>query len=157
MNRKLIIMRGMPGSGKSFLAKKLAGEAGKVFSADDYFSRNGEYNWVGSELPNAHIDCQNRALEAMYLAIPVVVIDNTNITLWELKQLRHLIEIAQVLGYEVEIREPNTPWAWDAEELVKRNTHGVTLKKMNKFIGRYAKNVTVEDILSPEDRKLRSA
>lgn len=36
-------MRGVPGSGKSTKAKKLAGNAGYIFSTDDFFIVKGEY------------------------------------------------------------------------------------------------------------------
>jgi adenylate kinase family enzyme len=36
-------MRGVPGSGKSTKAKKLAGTSGVVYSTDDFFMKNGEY------------------------------------------------------------------------------------------------------------------
>jgi hypothetical protein len=40
---------------------------------------------------------------------------------WE---ARGYVEAALKYGYEVEIREPDTPWRRNAEELAKRNTHG---------------------------------
>jgi NEDD4-binding protein 2 len=36
-------MRGVPGSGKSTKAKKLAGTDGLIYSTDDFFMKNGEY------------------------------------------------------------------------------------------------------------------
>jgi adenylate kinase family enzyme len=36
-------MRGVPGSGKSTKAKKLAGSNGVIYSTDDFFMKNGEY------------------------------------------------------------------------------------------------------------------
>jgi adenylate kinase family enzyme len=36
-------MRGLPGSGKSTKAKKIAGEHGVIYSTDDFFMVNGQY------------------------------------------------------------------------------------------------------------------
>ena len=36
-------MRGLPGSGKSTKAKKIAGEHGVIYSTDDFFMVNGVY------------------------------------------------------------------------------------------------------------------
>jgi len=48
IKRKCVIMRGLPGSGKSYLAKKIASEwkdgESVVLSTDDYFmNEKGEY------------------------------------------------------------------------------------------------------------------
>lgn len=40
-DRTIILMRGVPGSGKSTKAKKLAGTSGIVYSTDDFFMKNG--------------------------------------------------------------------------------------------------------------------
>lgn len=40
-DKKLFIMRGLPGSGKSFLARKLRGFHGVILSTDDFFNQNG--------------------------------------------------------------------------------------------------------------------
>jgi adenylate kinase family enzyme len=41
--KTLILMRGLPGSGKSTKAKILAGEKGLVFSTDDFFMVGDKY------------------------------------------------------------------------------------------------------------------
>lgn len=40
-------MRGLPGSGKSTKAKKIAGELGVIYSTDDFFMVNGQYVFDG--------------------------------------------------------------------------------------------------------------
>ena len=44
-------MRGLPGSGKSTLAKKIAGNAGVVYSTDDFFMVNGQYMYDPKMIP----------------------------------------------------------------------------------------------------------
>jgi adenylate kinase family enzyme len=41
--KTLILMRGLPGSGKSTKAQILAGKDGLIFSTDDFFMVNGKY------------------------------------------------------------------------------------------------------------------
>ena len=38
-------MRGLPGSGKSTKAKKIAGDVGVIFSTDDFFMVDGQYKF----------------------------------------------------------------------------------------------------------------
>lgn len=43
-------MRGLPGSGKSTTAKKLAGSEGVVYSTDDFFMVKGKYQYDSSKI-----------------------------------------------------------------------------------------------------------
>ena len=143
------ILRGLSGSGKSFLSKQLAGETGQIFSTDDFFiDEKGEYNWDRNKISEAHLWNQNRILNAINNDISPIIIDNTNIMMWELKQLKPIIEYAQNLGYKTEIKEPDTPWKFNAEELFKRNTHGVPLETIQKKINQWEPDVTIDDILN---------
>lgn len=154
--KEIVIFRGCPSSGKSFLANELAGEAGSVLSADDYHTdpKTGKYNWKPQNVKAAHQWNHQRVKDAIEQGISPVIIDNTNTTMWELKQLKPLVTKAQALGYDVRIEEPNPDWyhwdtAFDADALFERNkgTHNVPLKSIQKMIDRWDKNVTVEDIL----------
>lgn len=147
MKRNLWILRGCSGSGKSFLAKELAGEDGQIFSADDYFMKDGKYKFNPSEISLAHVWNQQRILNAIVAQVPDIIIDNTNITLWEMRQLKTIVSRAKENGYNVEIKTPNTPWAFDAEELTKRNQHGVPLSIIQKKLRQFVPNITVDDIL----------
>jgi adenylate kinase family enzyme len=149
MKKELIILRGPSGAGKSFIANELAGETGLIFSADDYFTdKNGKYNWDRTKIKDAHEWNYNRIKTTMEIDISPIIVDNTNITLWELGQLKPLLQFAIENNYEIKIKEPNTIWAFDAEELYKRNTHGVPLETIQRQIRKYKHNVTIEDILN---------
>lgn len=81
----LIIMRGVPGSGKSYLAHQLKGN-GVVFSTDDYFiNYQGQYLFDRNQLGEAHEWNQKRANEALKSGTNPVVIDNTNLEAWEMQ------------------------------------------------------------------------
>ena len=59
MNKKLYIVRGLPGSGKSTFAEALVGSDFLVCEADKYFMVDGEYKFDGSKLKEAHESCRN--------------------------------------------------------------------------------------------------
>ena len=112
MDKKMIIMRGTPASGKSFLANQLVGEAGEIFSADDFHTNpeTGEYNWKPENVKRSHQWNHERVNKAIEEGISPIVIDNTHIKLWELKALKPLVQKAQTQGYDIRIEEPNPNW-----------------------------------------------
>ena len=59
MAKKLYIVRGLPGSGKSTFAEALVGSDFLVCEADKYFMQDGEYKFDGSKLKEAHESCRN--------------------------------------------------------------------------------------------------
>ena len=72
----LYIVRGLPGSGKTTLAKRLVGE--HVFSADDWFTNeDGVYRFVSDDIGKAHQDCLRRTSAAMSDGEPLVALANT--------------------------------------------------------------------------------
>lgn len=75
---KLIIVRGLPGSGKSTFAKAAFPELEHV-EADQYFMKDGEYNWDKSKLHSAHSYCYNKVLGLLHEGKGVVV-SNTFVT-----------------------------------------------------------------------------
>lgn len=147
MNVKiLIIVRGCPGSGKSTLAKQL-GKGGVVLGSDDFFMVNGKYEFDMSAIGDAHSWNVGRVEKAMKQNISPIVVDNTNTQAWEAKPY---VELARKYGYNVEIKEPTTPWKFDANELTKRNTHGVPREAIEKMLRKWEPNITIEDILQSE-------
>lgn len=96
----VIIMRGISGCGKSTWVKKYAPDA-IVASADDFFLQpDGEYLFSGALLHKAHEACFRTYLAAIERSEPLVVVDNSNITAWELSSY---ILPAESFGYTVEI------------------------------------------------------
>jgi predicted kinase len=124
----MTIMRGLPGSGKSFLAKKIAGENNaSIYSADDWFVRNGRYVFKKDQLGIAHARCQQHVRISCQQGVNVVV-DNTN-TSWN--EISVYVDIAKEFGYNIQIAVPDwTPHLfidgkWNVHFLSGRNTHGV--------------------------------
>lgn len=57
--RVCVILRGLPGSGKSFLAEQIIDETVKnpddhILSADKFFMRGGRYEYNASRIEEAH-------------------------------------------------------------------------------------------------------
>jgi predicted kinase len=166
------IMRGVPGSGKSFDAKSLAGDPNRVFSADDWFEmRPGGYraNWSVKNLFPAHKWNDDRIRQAMQQGITPIAVDNTNL---RMRDARPYIEMANQYQYWPEIKESTSPWWAKISELLKnkelnadeldqwaeklatgfehgdktiQNTHGVPSFSIKKMLARYTP-YTVDDV-----------
>jgi len=63
-NKSLILIRGIPGSGKSTFAKSIMKKADgvkrEIFEADQFFMKSGKYDWNPSKIADAHKDCFER-------------------------------------------------------------------------------------------------
>ena len=77
MDKNLILIRGVSGSGKTSLAKMLAGGQFPVFSADDYLYEDGVYKWEGWKLPKVHAQCLEDTKKAMKEGIERIFVANT--------------------------------------------------------------------------------
>lgn len=147
----LIILRGLPGSGKSYLARKIVEISigsnhyhNFIFSADDYFMRRGNYQYDPTKIHEAHSFNQQRAFAAMNRGVSPVIIDNTNTQLWEMKPYAMF---AAQHAYIIEILEPGTPWAFNERELFGRNTHQVPRVKLKEMLTRYERDITPGKVL----------
>ena len=98
--KNLILLRGVPGSGKTTFGHLIADTNYDVLSADDYFvnSQTGEYEFDGSQLKEAHINCQIRAEARMSRGDRKVIVANTFTREWEMKAY---YDLAERYGYRV--------------------------------------------------------
>jgi predicted kinase len=81
---QLIILRGIPGCGKSTYVKKNLSDYVHC-EADQFFMVEGEYKWDRTKLGQAHNDCQKRVDKALEQGKNVVV-SNTNIALRDVNE-----------------------------------------------------------------------
>jgi uridine kinase len=86
----LILLRGLPGSGKTTLGEVILhstqGSKPDVISADNYFiDDKGNYNFDSTKLKEAHNNCQQICAERMRLEFSKVVVANTFTEEWEMK------------------------------------------------------------------------
>ncbi|KAM6135754.1 LOW QUALITY PROTEIN: NEDD4-binding protein 2 [Phoenicopterus ruber ruber] len=151
----LVLLRGVPGSGKSYLARTLLEDnpGGIILSTDDYFYKHGQYHYDPDCLGEAHDWNRKRAKEAFEMRISPIIIDNTNIQAWEMKPY---VTLAQQFKYKVMFREPDTWWKFKPKELERRNIHGVSKEKIKRMLERYERCLTVSSILDssvPDESK----
>jgi predicted kinase len=85
----LVLIRGLPGSGKSTVARTMSGY--KHFEADMYFERHGNYFFETEKIQYAHGWCYEKVKDALNLGHKVVV-SNTFVQLWELEPYIRLVK-----------------------------------------------------------------
>lgn len=76
--KNVIVLRGTSGSGKSTFANLIA-EPKVICCADDYFEKDGSYNFDASKLGYAHAACRTKFDDALFdPSIENIVVANTN-------------------------------------------------------------------------------
>lgn len=99
---KLILVRGLPGSGKSTFAKSMIKDS-KVkmyhYEADMYFMKDKEYVFDMSKIGEAHSWCQTKTMEKL-MKNETVIVSNTFSRLWEMQPY---FNMGIMLDIEVEV------------------------------------------------------
>ena len=125
---EVIILRGLPGSGKSTLIDKSIEKQQNSLaycSADSFFTDKltGEYRFDLEKLSSAHEACLNQFLDYLIANKSLIVVDNTNSQYWEYSLYKCF---AKCFGYRCSILELTCP----SEEILKaynlRNKHSVS-------------------------------
>lgn len=96
MEKSLIIVRGLPGSGKTSFAELF--EDVHICTADDYHMVGDKYDWKPENVSSAHSKCQTKCERLMSIGSPRVVVANTTTTIDEMKPY---YELAVKYGYKV--------------------------------------------------------
>ena len=94
--KQLILLRGLPGSGKSTFAKSLG--VSEHYEADMFFERNGKYEFDPEKIKMAHEWCRVQVMHSMICEVPKIVVSNTFTQEWEMKAY---YDLAQEHGYQV--------------------------------------------------------
>lgn len=126
----LLLIRGLPGVGKSTAAKGLGDVA---LAADDWMvDENGQYKHEAARLGYCHGECQ-AAARAYLLEGRNVVVANTFCQEWEVAPYR---QIAKDCGAELKIISL-FDGGFSDEQLAARNVHGVSAEAIARMRGRY--------------------
>ena len=94
--KNLIILRGVPGAGKSTLAKFLAGDKGVIVEEDDYHMIDGQYYYKHEDVESAKRKCIDKINEEMWYNEKLIVVSNTNT---KASSVTGLIDLAKINGY----------------------------------------------------------
>ena len=140
--KKMILMRGWSGCGKSYLARQIADEYNNecaltalIHSTDNFFfNKLGKYEFDGKKLGSAHLWNQSEVRKSMEDGFKVVIVDNTNTMSWEASVY---VSLAKEYSYEIEVCEPQAEWKFNIDECAKRNTHGVPRESIQKMMDRW--------------------
>lgn len=150
----MVLMRGCPGSGKSYQATNILKMCYKnadvdefIFSTDKFFTNKhtNKYNFNRSKIAQAHQWNLEKVKNAVFNEITPVIIDNTHVEAWEMEDS---IKLGVNNGYWIEILEPISEWAWEGTELAKKNVHNVSLNTILRFVHRYDHYINIENIFT---------
>lgn len=152
-----IIMRGFPGSGKSYKAKNICkiygGDFSKILSTDDWFIQSVKdedeetklktyrENWNFENLGKAHLWNFNRFKELLLKGASPLIIDNTNV---KYKDFKNYANFSIENEYNLIFMESDSNWWKDHRNML-----------YNK--GRYETELDeFSKLLSGEDTKLKN-
>ena len=124
---KLIMIIGIPGSGKTTLAKKYQAAWPTpipIYEADMFFERGGEYKWDPKLLKQAHKWCFDNVEDSLKKGESVIV-SNTFLTPWERKPY---LELAKKYNADVMVFTCSGEY---------QNVHGVPQETIERMKQKY--------------------
>jgi predicted kinase len=127
--KNLILIRGLPGSGKTSFAELLVKHSNACsYSVDDYFTtENGEYRFEFDKNHLAYKQCENNTEAAMQQGKPIIVVHNTFVYDWEMEPY---LKLASTFNYRL--------FVLTTEKYHDRaNTHAVTEEQIRKMAEKY--------------------
>jgi predicted kinase len=133
---KLIIIRGLPGSGKTNLAKHISPHN---VAADDFFMKDGVYKYESSKIKEAHSWCLEQTRQifqkakrdwtVVFRKEASVVVHNTFTKRWEIQPY---IDLAEELDIDIVIISLFDGGCTD-EQLFERNLHSVPITVIERM------------------------
>lgn len=123
---KLVLIRGIPGSGKTTEAMKFVKAGFAHCEADHFFETPNGYEFDPQKIAEAHRHCQDTASMLLRVGRDVVV-SNTFSRLWEMAPY---VQMADRYGAELEVIEMTGRF---------QNVHGVPDEAIQRMIDRWEK------------------
>ncbi|XP_044762086.1 uncharacterized protein LOC123319279 [Coccinella septempunctata] len=149
--RVLVIMRGLPGSGKSHLAKSILKACytnpnyeHHIHSADNFFMNRGKYKYDARQISQAHQWNQRNVDHRMQEGYSPLIVDNTNTEMWDMV---NYVGMAVRNGYKIRVLEMNTRWCFSCRDLTSRNQHNVPKRTIENMLARYEMGITAKKLL----------
>lgn len=128
--RDLILLRGLPGSGKSTFALVLS-ENGRfpIFSVDDYFTdpQTGRYQFIHTENHKAYAQCEAEVANSMMRGMERIVVHNVFSMEWEMAPF---FKLAEANGYRVFVMTMENYHQGS-------NEHGIPEEQMEKMRSKF--------------------
>jgi predicted kinase len=150
IDQELVILRGIPGSGKSSFAQEIMSQCQNsknflsccICSADDFFVSASGYVFDKNKLGQAHDSCKKKCKEALVRGSVshcyVVIIDNTNMKKWQYQEYETM---AREKGYKINIVQIKPRDEVEARGMGERNTHGVTMSGVLRMFRSWEEDV----------------
>jgi len=133
----LILLRGVPGSGKTTLGEVIlyvpgSNNTNNVLSADDFFiDNNGDYIFDSTKLKEAHNQCQLKCAERMKLQLSKIIVANTFTQDWEMTPYFDMAERYKYRVHTVVVENRHN----------NKNIHGVPDDKVQIMKDRFEINL----------------
>lgn len=146
----LILIRGLPGSGKSSFARHLT-VSQNIFAADDYMvDENGDYDWRADRLEFCHESCRKDVREALLKDDPPtrypVVVTNTMTKQREIKPYLEMVWYLRSMDIPVHLSVITMNTGLTDAELSERSIHSPPEETVATMRKRFNHNLNLEGL-----------